>query len=226
VADEAFEKQLKWAELQLKATEVYGKYLKDQADARKTDAEALAQEEKDQALASLRSQLDKDLQLLNRHRRSYEIIAEILKKDQSKLTPLKTGYKPADLPTLYAIHEALSRILAVIDSSVLVAFYSTAVEAKAKTADNFVLVSKSAVEKDAPLHIDNLGSLLDWTKINGLFFRKASPAHLAVLKGIGEIDLALDKKVNALQAAIETAKTGDEQSIKALSELMGLAKDS
>lgn len=219
---DGFERQVKIAELQIKLIETLGKWNKDMAEAEKTWAEAQSIEIKNEVLKRIKKQLDFAIFNLNKHAKLQQDRMDRLASDNKRIANFRTGTKPGDAGQLSSIHEALLRLISEMDAGPIGEFYGAPLEDAHRAQNNYVAVSASSQLSPVPADIDNFGLLLDWTKAKRLFFVKARPAHLFVLKTFAELGKAYEARQKELEDKLAATKQSDYADISALRVFLNL----
>jgi hypothetical protein len=216
------DRQAKLVDIQLKILDGVAKFNKATAETEKLKAEALEINLRNAIRAKIANQLEIALNALNRHQRDLEHEQERILADKKKTAIFLTAFKPPSLMILSATFAAFNRGLSRLDGASVAEFFGVEVKAPQRDAGNFVAVSSSVTVESAPDDVDNLGLLLDWISASGVFFRKAKPAHMLLLKNFGVLTKGLDAKIKELEDKLAKIGEADMKQVETLVRLAGL----
>ena len=172
--------------------------------------------------ASLKLQLEIAIKALNKHKRDVEEDRDRILVDKKKTALFVSAFKPSSLMLLGATFAAFNRGLSRLDGTIVAEFFGVEVKPNHRAAENFVAVSASVEVSDAPSDVENLGLLMDWISASGVFFRKARPAHMLLLKSFGILTKGIDAQIAALEAKEIKMEQADLGEMETLVRLAGI----
>jgi len=216
------DRQAKLVDIQLKILDGVAKFNKAMAETEKIEAEAMSIELANAVKAKISTQLDLALRALNKHRHDLEEEQERILADKKKTGIFVSGFKPPSLMVLTAAVAAFNRGVSRLDGDSVASFNGVPVKAEHRDVGNFVAVAASVTADEAPEDVDNLGLLFDWMAANGLFFKKARPAHQLFLKSLPVLTKGIDAEITALEKRQTDLSNADMGEVEALVALAGI----
>jgi hypothetical protein len=216
------DRQAKLVDMQLKILDGIAKFNKAAAETERIQAETMGIVIANAVKAKIANQLELAVRTLNKHRRELEEEQERILADKKKTSIFISGFKPQSLMALGATFSAFNRGLSRLDGESVASFFEVAVGATHRNPANFVAVSSSVTVEAAPDEVENLGLLMDWISGSGVFFKKAKPAHMLLLKSFGLLTKGLDARLKELadqEAKLSQAKM---QEVESLAKLAGV----
>jgi len=217
------DRQMKLVDMQVKILAAVASFNKTMADAEKVVAETQSIIIANQIKAMIAHQMELAFRALNRHKHLLEEEKERITEDKKKTAIFITGFKPASLTALAATFAAFNRGLSRLDGESVFNFNAVPVAAKHRSADNFVAIG-SGGPFDPPTEedVDNLGLLMAWIAASGVFFKKAKPAHMLLLKSFDLLTKGIDARIKELEAEMAKVGQADLGQIESLVLLAGI----
>jgi hypothetical protein len=216
------DRQAKLVDMQLKILDGVAKFNKATAETEKIQAETMSIQIANAIKAKIANQLDLAIRALNKHRRDLEEEQERILADKKKTAVFISGFKPPSLMALGATFSAFNRGLSRLDADSVASFNGVEVKDAHRETGNFIAVSNTVTSESALDEVDNLGLLLDWMSASGVFFKKAKPAHMLLLKSFGLLSKGLDARLKELSDREANLATADMQEVEDLVRLAGI----
>ncbi|NLF73867.1 MAG: hypothetical protein GX575_33075 [Candidatus Anammoximicrobium sp.] len=216
------------AELQLKFVEARGVYQKNAAEAELRNAQAAYELARTKGeLANVRAkeaflkQVQLDLARMNRRRRQMEKRIDLI-ADMAKNAAMIRNGERLHSSLLGPLWQGYNYFTKFAPQSVLDEIMETAIDRRARTKTNFVVVrDKSTADQDVAADIENVLELIEWVRTNRYMPKKGKPAYRQITSAFGLIAAVAEPEIAKLQEALQEIDKGVHDAWKPI-ELLGL----